>query len=147
MDMCCPERVWVALTDPRELTSWLGPVTEGAPGPDASFVLAMDVEEVARCTVTAWRPPYELRMVWDYTGEGPSELAFLLEPTGDGTLVVVEHHRIAVDPIQYGAGWHAYLEALSDHLDGQVRFPDGASFMAAFRDLERAYAQDVGRDS
>lgn len=140
--------VWAALTDPARLGVWLGEVLEGRPGPDATFVLRMDGEERAVCTVRTWQPPHELVLTWDYTGEGPSQLRIALTAAGAGTHLVLEHERLAVDPVQYGAGWHVHLDHLAAHLGEDAGDLRGAAFQAAYRRLHRRYAEvATGRPS
>lgn len=137
------ERVWDALTDPARLGDWLAPVESGAPGPDGHFVLRMNADETARCTVVAWDPPRGMCVTWDYTGEPVSELALRLEPDGDGTLLRLDHTRIAVDVVQYGAGWHVHLDNLEVHLAGgnaRAEGCSGATFLAAWEALAPRYA-------
>jgi uncharacterized protein YndB with AHSA1/START domain len=138
-----PDQVWGALTDPDRLNAWLGPVVEGTPGPGHTFVLRMSASETATCTVTTWAPPNELCLTWDYTGEGPSELRFRLSESDGRTSMRVEHTRIPVDAVQYGAGWHVHLDQLAAHLSAEGRAPGGPDeheFMAAYRLLEPHYA-------
>lgn len=132
-----PGEVWAALTDPIRLATWLGPLTDGAPGPDQSFILQMSGDESASCRVITWQPEHELRLVWHYTGEGPSEVTFRLDGDGDGTRLTLVHTKLAVDPVQYGAGWHVHLDQLLAHLTG---VPPHADFMAVYRALEPRYA-------
>jgi uncharacterized protein YndB with AHSA1/START domain len=137
------ERVWAALTDPARLGDWLAPVESGAPGPGGAFVLRMNPDEVAACTVTGWDPPHELRLSWDYTGEPASELVLRLVPDGAQTLLRLDHTRLDVDVVQYGAGWHVHLDNLVVHLDGRdVRAEgcEGAAFLAAYDALAPRYA-------
>lgn len=137
------DRVWRALTDPARLGDWLSPVESGAPGPGARFVLRMNAAETATCTVIAWDPPHEMRLTWDYTGEPTSELAVVLEPDGAGTLLRLDHTRIVVDVVQYGAGWHVHLDNLDVHLAGGDVGSEGCSgpaFLAAWEALAPRYA-------
>jgi uncharacterized protein YndB with AHSA1/START domain len=137
------EQVWAALTDPARLGDWLAPVESGAPGPDGRFVLRMNADETATCTVTTWDPPHAMRVTWDYTGEPASELALALIADGAGTLLRLEHTRIAVDVVPYGAGWHVHLDNLDVHLaGGDVRAEGccGEAFMAAWESLAPRYA-------
>lgn len=140
------EVVWDALTDPARLHAWLAPVERGAPA-DGEFVLRMNRTETATCTVTTWDPPRELRLTWDYTGEGVSELRFRLSDADGHTRLTVEHTRIAVDPVQYGAGWHAHLDRLAAHLSGAPGSADGCddeAFLTAYASLEPRYAAAAG---
>jgi uncharacterized protein YndB with AHSA1/START domain len=135
--------VWSALTDPARLAAWLAPVASGRPGPGAAFVLQMNAQETATCTVTTWEPPHELAMTWNYTGEGPSELRLRLEDDGAGTRILLEHSRIPADPVQYGGGWHVHLDVLAAHLSGDDRYPDGCDdprFLAAYDQVTPHYA-------
>ena len=138
------DRVWDAVTDPVHLSTWLAPVESGRPGPGASFVIRMNERETATCTVTVWDPPRELRLTWDYTGEGPSELTLLLAAERDGAARLrLEHTLIPADPVQYGAGWHVHLDNLAVHLAGgdlASEGCEGAAFLAAFDALAPRYA-------
>jgi uncharacterized protein YndB with AHSA1/START domain len=136
-------QVWDALTDPARLHAWLAPVQGGVPGPAATFVLRMDDQETATCTVTTWNPPHELRLIWDYTDEGPSQVSIRLIELDGQTQLVLEHIRIPADAVQYGAGWHVHLDFLAAHLSCAGRTVDGCddeSFLAAYRTLEPRYA-------
>lgn len=140
-------RVWDALTDPDRLGTWLGPVEAGRPGPGATFVVRMDDTETATCTVTTWDPPHRLELTWDYTGEGPSQLRIALADTEDGCRLVLDHVRLDVDPVSYGAGWHAHLDELAAVLETEgtavvtaTGGPDRTRFAAAYADLFPRYA-------
>lgn len=134
--------VWDAVTDPARLQAWLAPVEAGAPA-TGRFVLRMNDTETATCTVTGWEPPRLLRLTWDYTGEGPSELRLELSEAGSATRLCLTHERIPVDPIQYGAGWHVHLDRLLGHLGGTEGAASGCAgddFMSAYRAIEPHYA-------
>ncbi|WP_165777692.1 SRPBCC family protein [Amycolatopsis antarctica] len=136
------ETVWQALTDPVRLGAWLAPVERGTPA-DGEFVLRMNGAETATCTVTTWDPPDTFAMTWDYTGEGPSRLRFRLQDTAGGTLLVLDHDRLPVDPVQYGAGWHVHLDNLGAHLSGVDSTAGGCAdpgFLVAYAALEDRYA-------
>lgn len=137
-----PETVWAAWTDPRRLARWLGPVTSGAPGDGTTFVLRMDDEATATCTVQTWDPPRLLEMAWVYSGEGPSRLRLELRPSEDGGSHLRLDHWLPddVDPVDYGAGWHVHLESLTATLDGGTA-PD---FAHRFRRLRPRYQAIAG---
>lgn len=137
-----PRVVWDALTDPTRLHEWLAPVERGKPA-DGEFVLRMNSSETATCTVITWDPPRELRVTWDYTDEGPSELSFQLSEADGHTLLTVEHVQIPADPVQYGAGWHAHIDRLAARLSGVRGTAHGCEdedFLAAYRVLKPRYA-------
>lgn len=133
------EKVWAAWTQPERMGGWLAPV-EGVPGPDATFVLKMDVEETATCTIKHWEPPRLLELIWDYTGEGPSRLRIELSESSTvdgGTRLVLDHDQLAnSNPADYGAGWHVELECLHAYLTGTAK-PD---FDQRFAELKPLYA-------
>jgi uncharacterized protein YndB with AHSA1/START domain len=133
--------VWAALTEPGRLAEWLCAQIEGTPAEGATFVLQMDTDEQARCTVTTWRPDHELGLEWDYTGEGVSSVRFQLDDGPDRTTrLTLVHDRLAVDPVQYGAGWHVYLDRLDHWLTGQ----ELGDFTADYQALEPRYAAAAG---
>jgi uncharacterized protein YndB with AHSA1/START domain len=136
-------QVWDALTDPTRLHAWLAPVRQGRPGPGGTFVLQMNDRETATCTVTTWDPPHQLVMVWDYTGEGRSQLSLRLSELDGRTRIALAHTRIPADPVQYGAGWHVHLDSLAAHLTGAERTAGGCDeedFLAAYHTLAPRYA-------
>jgi len=135
-----PDQVWAMWTDPERLGRWLAPVESGAPGPGATFVLRMEVDETATCTVQRWEPPRLLELTWDYTGERPSRFRLELRAEQGGTRLLLDHDRLdAADPVDYGAGWHTHLEALAARL---ADAPTPA-FGELFRTLRAAYAAQL----
>ena len=115
------ERVWVALTEPGELSAWWGDAEiDLAPG--GRFVLRWrNLDEngdaaVMHATITRLEPPRLLETVGDLHGT----LRWELEPEGDGTrlsfsstLELPEEYRAMVP-----AGWHYHLDALEIALAG-----------------------------
>ncbi|MHB8468868.1 MAG: SRPBCC family protein [Gaiellaceae bacterium] len=110
-----PPEVWALLTEPAALARWL------APAAIANGAVRIDFEGGAVVTgaVLTWEPPHVLEYEWRFAGEEESVVRFELSPDGDGTLLVLDHRRLGVDQATgYGAGWHAYLDALGDELCG-----------------------------
>ena len=114
-----PERVWEALTDPDEMTAWLGgrldwTLEEGGP---LRFV--GDAGEDKEGQVEEVEPRRTLRFRWWDTGPGAhpdaSEVQYVLEPVGDETLLTVREAAVprpapaAPAPAPAGAGVHASL--------------------------------------
>jgi uncharacterized protein YndB with AHSA1/START domain len=135
------DRVWRMWTEPERLARWLGPVLAGTPGPASTFVLGMDADETATCTVTEWQPPNRLGLTWRYTGEDATTLRIELADIGDGTTrLVLEHEGIAPTGLnEYAAGWHLHLEALTAELTDAARPDFGADFpplLAAYDALD-----------
>jgi uncharacterized protein YndB with AHSA1/START domain len=119
------EVVWAALTEPQELTAWLGQgVLEPREGGQIS-IRTGPVDQPARQglisgRVLAWDPPRVLEHEWSQPGLDVSVVRYELEAEGSGTVLRLTHRR-SVRPGATGgrAGWHAYLDRLGAHLDGQ----------------------------
>jgi len=136
------DTVWAAWTDPATMGRWLAPVPSGVPGPGAVFVLQMDPEEAATCTVTRWEPPRLVELTWDHPGDGSSRLRVELSTVDGGTRLVLDHDRLAgTDPVNYGAGWHVELEFLHAYLTGTAK-PDFDERFAELQPSYRAAATD-----
>lgn len=113
-----PDDVWDALTDPGRLARWLAP---GTVGTNAGGDIRLDFGGGGIVTghVLTWAPPSALEYEWRFDGETESVVRFELTPERDGTRLVLEHRALAAGHAAgYSAGWHAYLAALDDHLEG-----------------------------
>jgi uncharacterized protein YndB with AHSA1/START domain len=85
--------------------------------------------------VTAWDPSRKLALTWDYTDEGRSDLSVELSEVDGGTRLVLDHVKIGIDPIEYGAGWQARLESMVHYLAGET----DREFRARFDELVPLY--------
>jgi uncharacterized protein YndB with AHSA1/START domain len=119
------EAVWAALTDPEERAAWLGAgeLENRAGGKVAIRTGPPDNpgrQRLMSGRVLAWDPPRVLEHEWLQDGIDVSIVRYELEPDGDATVLRLSHRR-SVDPSATGgrAGWHAYLDRLAAHLDGQ----------------------------
>jgi uncharacterized protein YndB with AHSA1/START domain len=114
------EDVWSAVTDPERLRRWLaagGAVLEPRVGGRFELWMSPGAGETVWGTVLAIEPPRLLEVEWRYEGEDESVLRIELEPRGERTLLVLDHRRLQEGQAAgYGAGWHAYLDALGDVL-------------------------------
>ncbi len=64
-----------------------------------------------------------------------------LAPRGDGTLLVLDHRQLQPrEAAGYGAGWHAYLDAPENLLDGRAAGSWDERFQARFEDYRPAAA-------
>jgi uncharacterized protein YndB with AHSA1/START domain len=138
------EDVWSAVTDPERLRRWLavgGAVLEPRAGGRFEVRMTPSEEETAWGTVLAFEPPRLLEVEWRYPGEDESVVRIELEPRGDRTLLVLDHRLLqAGQAAGYGAGWHAYLDALGDVLaDGDAGSWD-ERFQARIEDYRQAAA-------
>lgn len=130
-----PEKVWRALTDPEHLAAWFPTTIEGERKAGASlrfrFPDAMvesvreartadseaefDDSGLASGEMTACDPFTLLEFTW-----GGDTLRFELEPQGKKTILKFTDTFAPVGKgARDAAGWHACLDVLEYHLDGQ----------------------------
>lgn len=115
-----PEKVWRAITEPRELAQWFPSTVEGEWRPGAALTFRFDEAVggiVMEGQVLVFDAPRCLEFTW-----GEDRLRFELAASADGTTVVfevlmVERGKTARD----GAGWHACLDWLELALAGRER--------------------------
>ena len=97
-----PQRVWQALTDPRELSAWFQVIIDGtiAPGSEVQMTSTHAGYEGQRFKVwfVELTPPKRLVWQWhpgeveatiDYSREARTTVTFVLEPSGSGTRVIL----------------------------------------------------------
>jgi uncharacterized protein YndB with AHSA1/START domain len=116
------ERVWAALTDPAELSGWLGDAEVELVGGGHFTVRWQNTDEqgnraVYHGTITRLEPPRLLEISGDIHGV----LRWALRPEAGGThltfsstLNLPEAYRLRVL-----AGWHYHLDSLADALAGR----------------------------
>ncbi|QNE35002.1 SRPBCC domain-containing protein [Leifsonia shinshuensis] len=150
-----PAELWAALTEPERLARWIGRY-EGTPD---GFRLAMggpDADAVVDGRVLTCEPERRLLVTWRFTGDGqveaPTELEAVIEPAGEGrVLLTLTHRRVqAVTAAVYGAGWQDVLTHLARELgadaspqehDGYLgEAADPAAFDAALDEYRSAEA-------
>ena len=133
------ETVWAALADPAERSAWLGPGTlDHRVGGQVSIATGPPTpsqQRVMTGRVLAWDPPRVLEHEWLQPGLDTSVVRYELEPDTSGTILRLTHRR-SVSPVATGgrAGWHAYLDRLTAHLDG-LPVPEWANRRAEVQDL------------
>ncbi|WP_028049817.1 SRPBCC family protein [Cellulomonas sp. URHD0024] len=118
-----PEDLWSAVTEPGRLARWLGPVygdlREGGRyelrmGEDVAGAAENATGRIRECV-----PPQRLVIEWEFPGESTTLVEAVIRPDGDGAVLVLEHHRLEESNARsYGAGWHASLGQLADHVSG-----------------------------
>jgi uncharacterized protein YndB with AHSA1/START domain len=114
-----PERVWVALTDPRALAEWLEPNTF-KPIVGHKFIFQVDpapgCSSMTRCEVVECEKPRRLSYTWTAVPKkrgkpdmGPMLVTWTLTPEGPGTRLVFEHTGLEMIPWWMGLmmrfGW------------------------------------------
>ncbi len=115
-----PDELWAALTEPEQLRGWLGEADVDL-RVGGEVVLRMGGENggTANLRVRDLDPGRMVEYDWSWSGEDTSILRFELEPRGNGTLLVLDHRRLAAeDAPEYGAGWHSHLDGLALQLEG-----------------------------
>lgn len=117
------DTVWAALTDPRERAAWLGPGTlEPREGGRVSLRTGPgdrpERQGMIAGRILAYDPPRLLEHEWLQPGLDLSVVRYELEADAGGTILRLTHRR-SVAPGAFGgrAGWHAYLDRLTAHLD------------------------------
>ena len=100
--------LWEAVTSPERLARWMAPYR-------GEFRLGGRWEAIGSDGgVTACDAPHGFTTTWQVRGEPSTELVVRLDPDGRGTRLRLRHERVT--DVAYGAGWHAYLEALAAHV-------------------------------
>lgn len=126
------ERVWQALIDEHDLTAWLAPAIIGA-GVGGSVEVAFDDGPVTG-SVTRWEPPRLLEYTWVMADHADSIVRFELAEDGGATVLELLHTRLPDSMARgYGAGWHAYLDRLTDQTAGRT-----------VRDWDRRFGELIG---
>ncbi len=132
-----PEKVWRAITDPKEPGHWFPAAVEGkrAVGESLSFLFEGEDAPHSHGRITAWEPPGLFEFSWDV-----DVLRFELRRDGEGCLMVFTNvlGDRATAPAT-AAGWHVCVDALAASLDGKTPSPEGPS-----ADLHQLYTQRFG---
>jgi uncharacterized protein YndB with AHSA1/START domain len=111
------DNLWSALTEPDRVARWLA-VGTGDFSLGGTFRLVWDSDESTAedCEVLACERPRRLEVAWS-PGEQPSVVSVELTPTATGTMLVLDHRRLA-SPLGTSTGWHWHLAALGTLFDG-----------------------------
>lgn len=111
-----PEKVWRALTEPEQLAAWFPADIEGdrKAGATLRFVFRNDEGPTMDGVMITYEPAAVLEFRW-----GEETLRFELEPEGSGTrLTFVNTLGELGKAARDAAGWHACLDVLGHHLNG-----------------------------
>ncbi|MBC3189908.1 SRPBCC family protein [Pseudonocardia sp. C8] len=131
------DEVWAAITDPDRCARWFGHWT-GDARPGGTVALTMTSEEdgggpPSTVRIVTCEPPHRLAVEISEETGAPWELAVVLAPAGDGTVLEFEQVLPAgFSPADAGPGWHWYLDRLAATLSGEP-MPDWEATLAATR--------------
>jgi uncharacterized protein YndB with AHSA1/START domain len=126
------ERVWTAISDPEEITAWMKYPTKLEPRVGGAIHIDFSSQGSLEGTVCNFEPPHLLIYTW-----GDSLVNWKLE--GDTTETRLHFSHVGVRPellAGLGAGWHAFLDQLEDHLTASSRLP-------RYKDLKARYEKAV----
>jgi uncharacterized protein YndB with AHSA1/START domain len=133
------ERVWAAITDQGQLATWLATssVDLRAGGRVEHVFDPADPGGQVSGTILRIEPMTVLEYEWRFLGEPDSILRYDLVADGETTVMTLTHRLLSIDQVSgYGAGWHAYLDALAAVL-ARTAAPD---WDTRFAEVRSAYA-------
>ena len=113
-----PEKVFAALSEPEHLRAWFPFDIEGerAPGASLRFVFRDDEAPPFEGEMVAYEPPSVMELRWG----GDETLRLEVAPDGDGSvLTLINVFADLGKAARDAAGWHACLDALEAHVEGQ----------------------------
>ena len=122
------EQVWKAISDPEEITAWMKFPTRLEPRIGGAIHIDFSSQGSLEGTVCNFEPPHLLIYTW-----GDSLLNRKLEADATGTKLHCSHVGVRPELLSgLGAGWHAFLDQLEDHLTGNSR-------SSRYKDLKGRY--------
>lgn len=137
-----PEKVWEALTDPKQLAEWAPYISDRNLATEGSATLIMTdgmLEETFPATVTRAIPPSLLEYDWS-----SGLLVWELTPQGEGTHLTLRHTVKTPDWLpKVAAGWHMCLDVMEKLLGGHPigRIVGKESMDYGWGSLHEAYAK------
>lgn len=131
--------LWTAVTTPERLVRWMAPYRGEFRLGGRWEAIGSDGDVYCEGVITSCEAPHGFTTTWQVRGAGPTELVVRLEPDGDRTHLRLRHE--GVTDVDYGAGWHTYLEALAGYLaDPAHDHTDGVAWQRRFEELSPVYA-------
>ena len=123
-----PERVWRAITDPSEISTWMRYPVKFEPREGGRAQWFGDAENRIDGKVFICEPPRRLAFSF-YTpdrkeveaGEREWAVMWELEPHGDGCRITFTHRSLP-GAVMWGVGegWHLFIDQLLAYLDGTL---------------------------
>jgi uncharacterized protein YndB with AHSA1/START domain len=126
-----PEVVWRLLTDPADMTRWMGQTAIIEPSVGGSYRVEVVPGQEAVGEFVEVDPPYRLAHTWGWLGDptvpaGSTIVTYELVPTATGTLLHLTHRNLpsAVSAGSHSRGWGHYLPRLAALAAGELPEPD-----------------------
>ncbi|MHB1937903.1 MAG: SRPBCC domain-containing protein [Acidobacteriaceae bacterium] len=127
------ERVWNAISNPEEITAWMKFPTRLEPRVGGAVHIDFSPQGSLEGIVCSFEPPHLLIYTW-----GDSLVNWKLEGDAAETKLHFSHVGVHAELLAgLGAGWHAFLDQLEDHLTGSTR-------PGRYKDLKARY-ENVGK--
>lgn len=126
------QRVWTAISDQIEISAWMGYPTKLELHPGGLIHIDFSAQDSLEGTVCNIEPLRLLVYTW-----GDSLVKWELDLDAENTKLHLVH--VGVRPelaAGLGAGWHAFLDQLEDHLGGSGR-------PARYRELKSRYEAEL----
>ena len=134
-----PDDLWEAITTPERLARWMATYRGEFRLGGRWQAMTRDGDVYCDGRVTSCERPTGFTTTWIVVGETPSLLTVQLEPEGDRTRLRLRHEHVT--RLDYGPGWHTYLESLAWHLADPAAEKDRERWDRRFDELEPSYAE------
>ena len=126
------ERVWAAISDQDEVSAWMKYPTRLDMRVGGVIHIDFSADGALEGIVCSLDPPTLLIYTW-----GDSLVKWVLEEETDGTRLRFSHIGVRPELLAgLGAGWHAFLDQLEDHLNGKPR-------PSRYRELKARYEKEL----
>ena len=135
-------KVWRAITQPDQLTSWFPTTIDGerAPGARLRFEFPNDLAPPMEGEMIAYEPESLIEFRW-----GPDIIRIELHPLSDGTeLTLLDTLEERGKGARDGAGWHTCLDALEAALAGD---DEARARMNHWADVHEHYVESFGPEA
>jgi uncharacterized protein YndB with AHSA1/START domain len=158
-----PATVFGYFTSAQKLRAWLGDGAEIDPVEGGSVTIRYPTGEIARGVVERIEPERSFTFTWGYEGgahglaPGSTRVTILLEPTHQGTRVILRHEGLPTEETRTGhrQGWSHYVSVLATQAAhahfGAIAEDAAVAFVAAWNEtdparraglLERSFAEN-----
>lgn len=126
------ERVWIAISNEDEVSAWMKFAARLDLHPGGTIHIDFSDEESMEGMVCQLEAPKLLTYTW-----GDSLVKWVLEDVPTGTRLHLSHIGVRPDLLTgMGAGWHAFLDQLGDHLLG-------TEHPSHYRELKTLYDKEM----